>query len=102
MNQKLFLFNTFNGKKHTRKYKANEETSIEVKKIKKQDIINQIENSIIAENPSSTLEILENDLIIATPQKIIDNKISTRYKDRESSIDYIIEAIETLTKTTSI
>ena len=38
------------------------------------DIINQIENSIIAENPSSTLEILENDLVIATPQKIIDNK----------------------------
>lgn len=30
---------------------------------------------------------------------IINNKISTRYKDREASIDYIIEAIETLTKT---
>ena len=44
------------------------------------DIINQIENSIIAENPSSTLEILENDLIIATPQKIIDNKLSTEYQ----------------------
>ena len=44
------------------------------------DIINQIENSIIAENPSSTLEITQNDLIIATPQKIIDNKISTRYQ----------------------
>ena len=44
------------------------------------DIINQIENSIIAENPSSTLEILDNDLIIATPQKIIDNKISTKYQ----------------------
>ncbi len=44
------------------------------------DIINQIENSIIAENPSSTLEILENDLVIATPQKIIDNKISTKYQ----------------------
>jgi len=44
------------------------------------DIINQIENSIIAENPSSTLEIKENDLVIATPQKIIDNKISTKYQ----------------------
>ena len=44
------------------------------------DIINQIENSIIAENPSSTLEILDDDLVIATPQKIIDNKISTKYQ----------------------
>ena len=44
------------------------------------DIINQIENSIIAENPSSVLEIQENDLVIATPQKIIDNKISTKYQ----------------------
>ncbi len=44
------------------------------------DIITQIENSIIAENPSSTLDILENDLVIATPQKIIDNKISTKYQ----------------------
>ena len=44
------------------------------------DIINQFENSIIAENPNSTLEILENDLIVATPQKIIDNKISTKYQ----------------------
>ena len=44
------------------------------------DIINQIENSIIAENPNSTLEILDNDLVIATPQKIIDNKISTKYQ----------------------
>ena len=44
------------------------------------DIINQFENSIIAENPSSTLEINEDDLIIATPQKIIDNKISSKYQ----------------------
>ncbi len=44
------------------------------------NIINQIENSIIAENPSSTLEIQEADLIIATPQKIIDNKISSKYQ----------------------
>ena len=45
-----------------------------------QDIIIHFENSIIAENPNSTLEILENDLIIATPQKIIDKKISTKYQ----------------------
>ena len=44
------------------------------------EIINQIENSIIAENPSSTLEINDNDLVIATPQKIIDNKIQTKYQ----------------------
>ena len=44
------------------------------------DIIVQIENSIIAENPNSTLTIQDNDLIIATPQKIIDNKISTKYQ----------------------
>ncbi len=44
------------------------------------DIIIQIENSIIAENPSSTLEIHDNDLVVATPQKIIDNKISTKYQ----------------------
>ena len=44
------------------------------------DIINQIENSIIAENPSSVLEINQDDLVIATPQKIIDNKISTKYQ----------------------
>ena len=45
-----------------------------------QDIIIQFENSIIAENPNATLEILQDDLIIATPQKIIDNKISTKYQ----------------------
>ena len=44
------------------------------------DIINQIENSIIAENPSSALNIQEDDLVIATPQKIIDNKISSKYQ----------------------
>ena len=45
-----------------------------------EEIIIQFENSIIAENPSSTLDINNNDLIIATPQKIIDNKISTKYQ----------------------
>ncbi|MCM1003559.1 MAG: UvrD-helicase domain-containing protein, partial [Candidatus Gastranaerophilales bacterium] len=45
-----------------------------------EEIIIQIENSIIAENPSSTLEIGENNLVVATPQKIIDNKISADYQ----------------------
>lgn len=52
----------------------------DVVKERAKDIIVQIENSIIAENPSSTLEIDENDLVVATPQKIIDNKISTKYQ----------------------
>lgn len=45
-----------------------------------EDIITQIENSIIAENPYSTFEIDENDLVIATPQKIIDNQIQTKFQ----------------------
>lgn len=40
----------------------------------------QIENSIIAENPYSVLEFDRNDLIVSTPQKIIDNHISTKYQ----------------------
>lgn len=50
------------------------------KDIKKSEIINQIENSIISENPYSALEIKTNDLVIATPQKIIDNQIRTKYQ----------------------
>lgn len=49
-------------------------------RIQKSEIINQIENSIISENPYSILEIKENDLVIATPQKIIDNQIQTKYQ----------------------
>ena len=45
-----------------------------------EDIITQIENSIISENPYSTLEISKNNVIIATPQKIIDSKIKTEYQ----------------------
>lgn len=48
--------------------------------IKRADIINQIENSIISENPYSALEIKENDLVVATPQKIIDNQVQTKYQ----------------------
>lgn len=47
---------------------------------RQEEIITQIENSIIAENPYSTLEISPNDLIISTPQKIIDNQIQTKYQ----------------------
>lgn len=54
--------------------------SKEIMQAKKSDIILQIENSIIAENPYSTLEIQDNDLIVATPQKIIDNQIQTKYQ----------------------
>ena len=44
------------------------------------DIILQIENSIISENPYSVLEVERNNLIISTPQKIIDNQIKTKYQ----------------------
>lgn len=47
---------------------------------RKTEIITQIENSIIAENPYSILEIGENDIVIGTPQKIIDNQIHTKYQ----------------------
>lgn len=45
-----------------------------------EEIITQFENSIISENPSSVLEIKNDDLVIATPQKIIDNKIFSKYQ----------------------
>lgn len=48
--------------------------------IRKSEIITQIENSIIAENPYTSLEIKENDLVISTPQKIIDNQVQTKYQ----------------------
>ena len=47
---------------------------------RKTDIILQIENSVISENPYSVLEIEQNDLVISTPQKIIDNHIRTKYQ----------------------
>lgn len=43
-------------------------------------IINQIENSIISENPSGDLNINKEDVVISTPQKFIDNKINTKYQ----------------------
>jgi len=48
--------------------------------LEKENVILQIENSVIAENPYSTIEIGEDDLIIATPQKIIDNQIQTKFQ----------------------
>ena len=47
---------------------------------RKSDIILQIENSVISENPYSVLEISKNDLVVSTPQKIIDNQIKTKYQ----------------------
>ncbi len=47
---------------------------------RKTEIITQIENSIISENPYSILEIKQRDLVIGTPQKIIDNQIKTEYQ----------------------
>ena len=47
---------------------------------RKTEIITQIENSIISENPYSILEIKDRDLVIGTPQKIIDNQIKTKYQ----------------------
>ena len=47
---------------------------------RKNDIIVQIENSIISDNPYSTLETGEREIIIATPQKIIDNQIKSQYQ----------------------
>ena len=49
-------------------------------KVHEKDIIIQLENSIISENPYSTLNIEQNNLIVATPQMIIDNKIQTKYQ----------------------
>ncbi|MCR5265137.1 MAG: UvrD-helicase domain-containing protein [Cyanobacteria bacterium RUI128] len=45
-----------------------------------EEVLNQIENSIISENPYMTLDTGDKDLIISTPQKIIDNKIKTKYQ----------------------
>ncbi len=44
------------------------------------DIINRIENSIIAENPYTVFNTAKNDLTISTPQKIIDNQVKTKYQ----------------------
>lgn len=43
------------------------------------EIIKQLENSIVSENPTENLKFGENDLIIATPQKVIDNQIISKY-----------------------
>lgn len=45
-----------------------------------EDIIIQLENSIISEQPYSVINIEENDLLISTPQKVIDNKIVSKYQ----------------------
>ena len=45
-----------------------------------EEIIVQIENSIIAENPSTILEFGDDDLVVKKKKKIIDNKISSKYQ----------------------
>ena len=45
-----------------------------------EDIIVQLENSIISEQPYSVINVEDNDLLISTPQKIIDNKIISKYQ----------------------
>lgn len=45
-----------------------------------EDIIIQLENSIISEQPYSVINVEENDLLISTPQKVIDNKIVSKYQ----------------------
>ena len=47
---------------------------------RKTEIIIQIENSIISENPYTSFETDNKKLIIATPQKIIDNQIKSKYQ----------------------
>lgn len=44
------------------------------------EIITQLENTIIAENPYSILELSSDEIVVSTPQKIIDNKIATKYQ----------------------
>ena len=44
------------------------------------EFIIQIENSVISENPTDIFSIKANKVIIATPQKIIDYKIKTKYQ----------------------
>ncbi len=44
------------------------------------EILLQIENSVISENPYMTLDVAANELVLATPQKIIDNQIRTKYQ----------------------
>ncbi len=55
-------------------FKASYDSQIE------EEVIVQLENTIIAENPYSVLEIQDDEIVVSTPQKIIDNKISTKYQ----------------------
>lgn len=55
-------------------FKSNYDKNIE------EEIIVQLENTIIAENPYSVIELEEDEIVVATPQKIIDNKINTKYQ----------------------
>ena len=56
------------------------ETVFKNPKISEEEIILQLENSIISENPYSSPDIDSDELVVATPQKIIDNKLKTKYQ----------------------
>lgn len=44
------------------------------------EIITQIENSIISENPYGSIDLEADEIVISTPQKIIDNEIQSKYQ----------------------
>jgi len=43
-------------------------------------ILNQLENSIVSENPNVGFNLSKNEIIVSTPQKLIDYKIETKYQ----------------------
>jgi len=47
---------------------------------RQEEVLEQIENSIISENPYEQLEIGTRELVVGTPQKIIDNKVKTKFQ----------------------
>ena len=47
---------------------------------KKEDLINQLENTIISENPLSDEEIDDDCILVSTAQKIIDYSYKTKYQ----------------------
>ncbi len=49
-------------------------------KVSKSDLINQLENTIISENPLSDDEIDEDAIVVSTAQKIIDYSHKTKYQ----------------------
>lgn len=46
----------------------------------KKYLLNQLENTIISENPIFSPDIIENSIVLSTPQKFIDSGIKTKYQ----------------------